>query len=202
VSAAREVVVCRTGTANLASIFAGLRRAGGAPRMAERATDVEAAGHVMLPGVGSFGAAMATLRESGMVEPLRARFAAGRPTMAICVGLQLLCRSSEETPGVEGLAVIEADVARFPESVRVPQFGWNRVVPNTDCRLIAEGHAYFANSYRLAERTTGWAVAIADHGGTYIAAMEKGPLLACQFHPELSGAYGHALLSRWIALPC
>lgn len=201
-SAAREVVVCRTGTANLASVFAGLRRAGGAPRMAESPADIEDAGHVMLPGVGSFGAAMESLRESGMVAPLRARFAAGRPTMAICVGLQLLCRTSEESPGAQGLAVIDADIARFPSDVRVPQFGWNRVVPNTDCRLIAEGHAYFANSFRLTDRVTGWAVAIADHGGTYIAAMEKGALLACQFHPELSGAYGHALLARWIALPC
>ena len=98
--------------------------------------------------------------------------------------------------------MIEADVFRFPESVRVPQFGWNHVTANTDCRLIASGHAYFANSYRLAERPSGWAVATADHGGTFVAAMERGALLACQFHPELSGAYGHALLSRWIAMPC
>ena len=197
-----EVVVCRTGTANLASVFAGLRRAGGAPRMAETVADIEGAGHVMLPGVGSFGAAMATLEESGMVAPLRARFAAGRPTIAICVGLQLLCRTSEESPGAEGLGVIDADIGRFPASVRVPQFGWNRLTANTDCRLIESGYAYFANSYRLAERPTGWAVAIADHGGTFIAAMEKGPLLACQFHPELSGAFGRNLLARWIATPC
>jgi glutamine amidotransferase len=202
VSGAREVVVCRTGTANLASVFAGLRRAGGAPRMAETPADIENAGHVMLPGVGSFGHAMETLRESGMAAPLVARFAAGRPTMAICVGLQLLCASSEESPGVEGLGVIEADVFRFSDNVRVPQFGWNHVTANTDCRLIASGHAYFANSYRLAERPAGWAVAIAEHGGTFVAAMERGALLACQFHPELSGAYGHALLSRWIATPC
>ncbi len=201
-SAAGEVVVCRTGTANLASIFAGLRRAGGAPRMAENTADIENADHVMLPGVGSFGAAMASLAEDAMVAPLRARLAAGRPTMAICVGLQLLCRSSEESPGVEGLGVVDADVFRFPDSVRVPQFGWNHVTANTDCRLIESGFTYFANSFRLAERPAGWAVAIADHGGTFVAGMERGSLLACQFHPELSGAYGHALLSRWIDMPC
>lgn len=201
-SAAVEIFVCRTGTANLASVFAGLRRAGGAPRMAETPDDIRNAGHVMLPGVGSFGAAMATLVETGMVEPLRARFEAGKPTLAICVGLQLLCLSSEESPGVEGLGIVPADVGRFPQSVRVPQFGWNHVTANTDCELLQSGYAYFANSYRLAERTTGWAVAIADHGGPFVAAMEMGPLVACQFHPELSGAYGHALLKRWIATPC
>lgn len=201
-STAVEIVVCRTGTANLASVFAGLRRAGGAPRMAETPDDLRGAGHVMLPGVGSFGAAMATLAETGMVAPLRERFAAGRPTMAICVGLQLLCVTSEESPGVEGLGIVPADIARFPAGVRVPQFGWNHVTANTDCELLDSGYAYFANSYRLADRVTGWAVAIADHGGPFVAAMEKGPLLACQFHPELSGAYGHALLARWIATPC
>ena len=201
-SAPVEIVVCRTGTANLASVFAGLKRAGGAPRMAGGPDDIRGAGHVMLPGVGSFGAAMATLVETGMVTPLRARFAEGRPTLAICVGLQLLCLSSEESPGVEGLGIVPADIQRFPAGVRVPQFGWNHVTANTDCELLESGYAYFANSYRLAERTTGWAVAIADHGGPFVAAMELGPLVACQFHPELSGAYGHALLQRWISTPC
>ncbi len=67
---------------------------------------------------------------------------------------------------------------------------------------MTDGYAYFANSYRVTERPAGWSVAMADHGGPFVAAMEKGSVVACQFHSELSGAYGHALLSRWIALPC
>jgi glutamine amidotransferase len=198
----REVVVCATGTANLASVFAGLKRAGGAPRMATSPDDITAAGHVMLPGVGSFGAAMAALDASGMTGALRARIVLGRPTLSICVGLQLFCRSSEESPGATGLGIVDAAVTRFPETVRVPQFGWNDLTAGEGCAVVRNGFAYFANSYRLTEPPAGWAVATADHGGPFVAAMEKGAVVACQFHPELSGAYGHALLSSWIALPC
>ena len=198
----REVVVCRTGTANLASVFAGLRRAGGAPRMAEHPDEVRAAERVALPGVGAFGAAMEALKAGGMVVPLRERMAEGAPTLSICVGLQLLCRTSEESPGVEGLGFVDAAVTRFPKSARAPQFGWNRVEAAEDRAVLASGHAYFANSYRLAEAPAGWSAAMAEHGGPFVAAMERGATVACQFHPELSGAYGRALLERWLALPC
>ena len=87
---------------------------------------------------------------------------------------------------------------RFGEGVRVPQLGWNQIVPAAECQLLRGGYAYFANSYRLIEPPPGFAVATADHGGPFVAAIERGPLLACQFHPELSGAWGIELLRRWI----
>ena len=199
---AREAVVCRTGTANLASVFAGLRRAGGAPRMASCPADLRAAERVVLPGVGAFGAAMAALAEDGMAAPLRQRLAEGLPTLAICVGLQLLARASEESPGAAGLGALEASVTPFPDGVRRPQFGWNEVVAGAGCRLLVSGHAYFANSYRLAAAPEGWHAALADHGGPFVAALERDAVVACQFHPELSGPWGVALIARWLALPC
>ena len=87
----------------------------------------------------------------------------------------------------------------FPDGVRVPQFGWNAVEAAPDCNLLESGFAYFANSYR-ATLAPGWKVATAEHGGSFIAAIERGNVVGCQFHPELSGAYGAALLSRWLAL--
>ncbi|MCP4246745.1 MAG: imidazole glycerol phosphate synthase subunit HisH, partial [bacterium] len=99
-------------------------------------------------------------------------------------------------------------VTRFGAGVRVPQLGWNRVEPTPGCVLSQPGYAYFANSYRLVECPTGWRAAYADHGGRFVAALERGPLLACQFHPELSGSWGIALLGRWLeagvreAAPC
>ena len=199
---ATEIVVCRTGTANLASVFAGLTRAGGAPRMARDADDVASAGHVMLPGVGAFGASMEPLRTGGFDAALTARIGAGKPTLAICVGLQLLCRDSEETPGAKGLGVLPLTVRRFAETVRVPQLGWNRIDADAACRLLASGHVYFANSYRVCEVPEGWLAARADHGGEFVAGLERGAVLACQFHPELSGPFGRKLLERWIATPC
>lgn len=195
------VIVVSTGSANLASVFAGLERCGAVPRLCETPDDILSAAHVVLPGVGAFGAAMARLREAGFVEPLRERYAAGRPTLAVCLGLQLLGETSEESPGISGLGIIAGGVERFPDTVRVPQFGWNMVTAAAECRLLASGYAYFANSYRLAVPPEGWHAAIAVHGDPFVAAFERGGQLACQFHPELSGPWGQALLTRWLAAP-
>ena len=167
-TAPTEIVVCRTGTANLASVFAGLTRAGGLPRMSHDAKDVARASHVTLPGVGAFGASMEPLRKDGFDDALIERIDAGRPTLAICVGLQLLCRDSRETPGATGLGILPLTVTRFPAAVRVPQLGWNRIEAGPDCRLLHSGYVYFANSYRLTEVPEGWSGATADHGGLFI----------------------------------
>lgn len=192
-----EVVIVPTGTANIASVTAAFRRLGSEPRLARNGGEIETASHVMLPGVGAFGAAMERLERQGWVEPLRRRIHADRPTIAICVGHQLLFETSDESPGVRGLAVLEGHVGRFADGVRVPQFGWNEVETGEEALLLESGWAYFANSYR-AIAAPGWRVATAGHGGPFVAAMQLGNIIGCQFHPELSGAYGEALLSRFL----
>ena len=192
------VAVVRTGTANLASVLAGLRRAGADPAVADSPEDLEGAGRIVLPGVGAFGAAMQTLEESGMREAVRRWFADGRPALAVCLGLQLLGTGSEESPGIEGLGVAGVRAGRFGEEVRVPQLGWNRIEPDGGSRLLEEGYAYFANSYRWETVPEGWTAAWSDHGGPFVAAIERGPVVACQFHPELSGNWGQDLLARWL----
>ena len=194
----RSVCVVRTGVANLASVVTGLERVGASPRVGNDPVEIANAQWVVLPGVGAFGAGMTQLRADGLVEPLRHRIAAGLPTLAVCLGLQLLCEGSEESPGVEGLGVVPGRVTRFPETLRVPQLGWNQVEPTPGCRLVEPGFAYFANSFRLAETPHGWRAAHADYGGGFVAALERGRVLACQFHPELSSAWGIALLKRWL----
>ncbi|MCS7268831.1 MAG: imidazole glycerol phosphate synthase subunit HisH [Geminicoccaceae bacterium] len=192
-----EVLIVPTGTANLASVAAAFRRLAVGVRLAERGREILSAAHVVLPGVGSFGAAMARLMGQGFVEALRRRIAQDRPTLAICVGHQLLFAASEESPGVTGLAVVPGTVRRFPEDVRVPQFGWNTVEPEPACRFVDRGWAYFANSYRATE-APGWACARSEHGGPFLAAIECGRVIGCQFHPELSGVFGAALLRRFL----
>ena len=194
-----EVAIVPTGTANLASVQAAFRRLGAEPHLVEDAATVGSASHVMLPGVGAFGASLERLQEHGLDRALIERIKADKPTIAICVGHQLLFESSEESPGVRGLGIVRAAIARFPEGVRVPQFGWNRVEAADDCNLLESGHAYFANSYRAIE-APGWKMARAEHGGPFVAAMERGNVIGCQFHPELSGDYGAALLSRFLEL--
>ncbi|MDF1563695.1 MAG: imidazole glycerol phosphate synthase subunit HisH [Deltaproteobacteria bacterium] len=185
-----RALVLPTGLANTASVCAALRRAGATPEICDDPGRLAAAERLVLPGVGTFGAAMARLEELGVVELLRERLRAGRPTLGICLGLQLLAEGSEESPGVEGLGLLPLEVGGFPAGLRSPQMGWN---------AVGEGEAYFANSYRLAEVPAGWEVAWAWHGGPFVAALERGAVLACQFHPELSGAFGQGLLERWLA---
>ena len=193
-----QVTIDQTRTANLASIAPGFRRAGAEPRLAEGPDDAAKAALLVLPGVGAFGASMARLAHDATSDVIRARADAGRPLLAICVGLQLLCRSSEESPGVNGLGIVPADVRRFDAALRVPQLGWNVVAPEASHTATRPGFAYFANSYRVAEAPAGWEVAWSDYGGRFVAALQRGPLLACQFHPELSGPWGIELLQRWI----
>ena len=197
---APEVLVVRTGAANLASVMAGLERSGARARLTRDPAEVAAAAYLVLPGVGAFGAAIEELRSHGLIEALRERIEDDRPSLCVCLGLQLLARSSEESPGVRGLNLLPLDAGRFAGSVRVPQLGWNRIEPEPGCDLLHAGHVYFANSYRLTEKPAGWNVAWCEYGGRFVAAVERGNVLGCQFHPELSGAFGQALLERWLSM--
>ncbi len=193
-----EIVIVRTGTANLASVAAALSRLGAGSRISESPADVSGAARLVLPGVGTMAAAMGRLTELGLVEPLRERIAKGRPTLAICLGMQLMCEGSEESPDARGLGVIPGRIARFPRGLRVPQLGWNRIEAEEGACVLGSGYAYFANSYRLVDAPLGWKVARCDYGGRFIAALERGPVVACQFHPELSGEFGLGIMKRWL----
>jgi glutamine amidotransferase len=199
---APTIPVVRTGTANTASVMAALRRLGAEPELTADAAWVREAERLVLPGVGAFAAAMDELGRAGLVEPLRERLRAGRATLCICLGLQLLAESSEESPGATGLAVMPgAQVTRLapPAPMRVPQLGWNLVTPAAGARFLNEqGYAYYANSFALHTPPEGWACATTEHGARFVAAAERGGVLACQFHPELSGAWGLALIGRWM----
>lgn len=194
----RRVGILQTGVANVASVMAAFRRLGAEPQLVASASEVRAEDHLVFPGVGAFGAAMERLGTGGLGDAVRERVAAGKPTLAVCLGIQLLFEESEEAPGVVGLGLVPGRITRFPDTVRVPQFGWNRVEAGPDCRLLQSGYAYFANSYRAERVDGGWSVATAEHGGPFIAAFERGAVLACQFHPELSGEWGMELLGRWL----
>ncbi len=195
------LVVVDTGTANLASMLAALKRLGQSPELTSDPVALAEARLAVLPGVGAFGQAMSRLAALGLEDAIRARIAEGRPLLCVCLGLQVLCTASEESPGIYGICAIDARVRRFADrpGLVVPQLGWNLVAPLADSRLIEPGYAYYANSYRLEAIPEGYTGATSDHGGQFVAALERGPLLACQFHPELSGAYGHELLGRWLA---
>jgi len=194
-----ETIVVRTGTANLASVLAAMERLGAPARTSNDPADVQQASHVILPGVGSFGAAMECLDADGLVAPLRARLTAGLPTMGICLGMQLLFAGSDETPGTPGLGIIPGRLTRFTGDLRIPQMGWNHITAPETCSVLESGYVYFANSYRATDVPPDWSGAIADHGGPFVAGVERGAIVGCQFHPELSASFGLKLMRRWLS---
>ena len=192
--------IVHTGTANLASVRAAFRRAGVEPRETLDPRCIEETPRLVLPGVGAFGAAMKNLHQAGVVDALKRRLEAGRATFAICLGMQILCESSEESPNVEGLGLIRSPVLRFQDAPRIPQFGWSPIhPPRGTTGILQDGYAYFAHSYRLLEQPAGWRCALAEYSGEFVAALEREGIVACQFHPELSGRWGQALLERWLS---
>lgn len=194
-----DVAVVPTGTANMASVTAAFRRLGAELHPVQSPLEIRSAERLVLPGVGAYGAAMARIDERGWRRALVNRIDKGRPTLAICLGMQLLAEKSDESPGVSGLGVVSGTATRLPDDLTVPQLGWNQVDPAPGTRFLTPGWAYFANSYRLTSIPDDWASATTAYGGSFVSAMERGDVLACQFHPELSADWGSELLDRWLA---
>ena len=194
-----DVVIVDSGVANLASIAGAIRRLSATVVVTADAEVVRNAERIVLPGVGAFGAGMAALGSNGLDTAIREAAARGTPLLGICLGMQMLCLASEESPGVAGLGLIAGTCRRLPEHVRIPHLGWNSITTDVHARFVTSGVAAFANSYALRENPDGWTAAWATHGVPFIAALERGPILACQFHPELSSAYGATLLERWLS---
>lgn len=194
-----EVTLVPTGAANLASVKSAFAQLGYSTKMASSPQEILDAGHVVLPGVGAFAAAMSHLQDRGFDAPLRERIRREQPFLGICLGLQLLSQASEESPGIEGLCVLSSTVRKLrAESCALPHMGWNRVSAPEGSILQHSGNAYFAHSYCLDAVPRDWRVSTAKHGETFVAAVERGNCLALQFHPELSGDWGLSLLERWL----
>ena len=193
-----KVTIVKTGLANIASVKAALERLGAECVVSDSVEQIRRADRLVLPGVGAFGAGMSQLDAHGLTDVLKERVQSDAPTLAICLGLQLLCQDSEESPNVQGLSCIPASVGRFSNQVNVPQLGWNMLNAPEGCSYLDSGYVYYANSFRIKSPPAGWLVATSDYDGTFCGAIERGAILGCQFHPELSGTFGATILNNWL----
>ena len=165
-----------------------------------------AADHVILPGVGSFGDAMERLSEYGLIPVIHEIVDAGTPFLGICLGLQLLFESSEESPGVRGLGLLPGKILRIPpaEGLKIPHMGWNSLHFPRKGRLFKglpkETYAYFVHSYYLKAEDPEIVAAETTYGVTIHASVEKDNLFACQFHPEKSSTAGLSMLKNFASI--
>ena len=161
---------------------------------------------VILPGVGSFGQAMENLHTYGLVPVIHEIVEKKTPFLGICLGLQLLFESSEETPGVEGLGILKGKIVKIPPApgLKIPHMGWNSLHFAHNGKLfqgIEEGaYVYFVHSYYLEAEEESIVKASAENGVHIHASVEKENVFACQFHPEKSGETGLKILKNFTEL--
>ena len=189
------------GIGNLRSVEKALRTVTEEVQLTSDPTVVLAADKVVLPGVGAFGDGMLGLEERGLVEPLREIVDAGKPLLAICVGMQLLFEWSNEMGVHEGLGLLPGRVQRFEsKELKVPQTGWNQIHPTHSSPLLdgleSNAYAYFNHAY-YCEATPEDTLAYTDYGGRYSSVIASGHLYGVQFHPEKSQRVGLAILRNF-----
>ncbi|QNK41371.1 imidazole glycerol phosphate synthase subunit HisH [Caproicibacter fermentans] len=200
------IAVIDYGAGNLQSVVKAFRHIGCECCITDDPERLAEADAAVLPGQGAFGDAMRCLERSKMVGPALDFIRSGKPFLGICVGLQLLFESSEESPGVRGLSVFPGKILRIPDAsgLKIPHIGWNSLnLFRKDAffeGLKENPFVYFDHSYYLKTDDRGLVAATADYGAELDVAIHSGNVFAAQFHPEKSGAAGLRML-RNFALP-
>ncbi len=201
------IAVVDYGFGNVRSVAKALARSGLAPEVVGDPAAVRRADGVVLPGVGNFADAAASLREKGLDDAVREALSAGRPYLGLCLGLQLLFEDSDEHGQTPGWGILPGVVRRFPARdaagapLRVPHIGWNQVRFRGDHPMLSglpeEDCYYFVHAYRAVPARDDLVVGVADYGGELAAAVARERVFAVQFHPEKSQMSGKRLLDAY-----
>lgn len=191
---------------NLKSVEKALVSLGEETIITRNFAEILSADKVILPGVGAFGDAMAQLKKYELDKVVREVTTKETPLLGICLGLQLMFESSEETPGVEGLHLLDGHIHRIPdaEGIKIPHIGWNSLDFPKESRLFKgiseQAYVYFVHSYYLKAADPGIVAATTEYSTHIHAAVESGNIFACQFHPEKSSAVGLQILKNFANL--
>ncbi|MDX1649468.1 MAG: imidazole glycerol phosphate synthase subunit HisH [Myxococcota bacterium] len=210
--ASPRVALLDYGSGNLRSVAKALERSRLRVAVVGDGAALPGADAVVLPGVGAFADAMASLRAKGLADAVRRWIDDGRPYVGLCLGLQVLFDESDEHGRTPGLGVLPGRIVRFPDAdaagrpLRVPHIGWNRVRFRGDHpvrrELPEEDVFYFVHSYRAEPDDPACVAGTTDYGGPFAAAVARDNVFAVQFHPEKSQSSGRRLLDAlagWIA---
>ena len=191
---------------NLRSVEKALESLGYPSVITDDPEVIAQADKLILPGVGAYADAVAALRERHLIEPIRAAVTAGKPTLGICLGMQLLFETSYEDGEHHGLAILPGKVVKFdvPAEYKVPHMGWNQIQPAKDSPLYAGidpgSYFYFVHSYYVVPDDPSVVATTTDYPAPFCSSIERGNLFATQFHPEKSQKLGLKLLGNFAAL--
>lgn len=197
------IAVIDYGAGNLHSVKNALDYLGAESIITSSSDEILRSDKVILPGVGSFGDAMRSLKEKNLVESIKRAADGTKPFLGICLGLQLLFESSEESPGVEGLGVFKGSVVKIPEhGLKIPHMGWNNILLAKESRILPDDkpYVYFVHSYYIKAEDRTDVSAYTEYGERLDVAVERGNVFATQFHPEKSGKAGLDILKRFLDL--
>ena len=195
------IAIIDYGMGNLGSVQKALAFLGYDSEITDDPSRVMDADGVILPGVGAIGAAMEALSSKGLDKVVHEYIATGKPFLGICLGMQMLFDSSEESFGgepVKGLSVLPGKVVRFPSDMglKIPQIGWNSLSSRNE--ILPDGqYVYFVHSYYCVPDREEDIAATVEYGIEYCCSVRRDNVFACQFHPEKSGEVGLRILDRW-----
>lgn len=191
---------------NLRSVEKALTALGEKPVITSDEAVIASADKVILPGVGSFGDAMGRLHQCGLVDVIHQVVDKGTPFLGICLGLQLMFDSSEESEGVKGLGLLRGKIRRIPDcpGLKIPHMGWNSLEITPGARLfqgIDQGaYVYFVHSYYLEAEDERVVAAVTRYSTLIHASVESGNVFGCQFHPEKSSGTGLKILKNFVEI--
>jgi imidazole glycerol phosphate synthase glutamine amidotransferase subunit len=200
-----RVAVVDHGAGNLVSVREALEDAGAEVSFLRGPEGLAEADGLLVPGVGAAAPAMTRLRRQGLVGPIRAWAAAGRPLLGVCLGLQLLMDGSDED-GARTLALIPGRTTALTGAPRLPHMGWNQAELTRDDPLFtgvrSDEDFYFVHSYaaRPGPGADGVTLATTVHGDRFVSAVALGSVRGVQFHPERSGRAGRRVIANWVGL--
>ncbi|MCM1286005.1 MAG: imidazole glycerol phosphate synthase subunit HisH [Acetobacter sp.] len=200
------IAIIDYGAGNLSSVKKALDYLGAECEITQDKNKILSASHVILPGVGSFGDAMESMHSRGLVEVVKEAAASGKPFLGICLGLQLLFESSEESPNVKGLGLLKGSIVEIPkkDGLKVPHMGWNSIsIKKNDGifnNITDESYFYFVHSYYLKNAEDKNVAATTEYGVNIQCAVQNGNLCATQFHPEKSSSAGLQILKNFLAM--
>ena len=192
------------GAGNVRSVINAIESLGETVKTVNRPEDILSAERLVFPGVGAFGSMIHILHEKNFVDPLKAYITSDRPFLGICLGLQALFDYSEEAPDLRGLGVISGSVKRFDTDLSVPHIGWNGLnckQPSTIFNgLTGDEKFYFVHSYHVDVKDRAVILTTTDYGYEFVSSIQKGNIIASQFHPEKSGRAGLLILKNFLEM--